>query len=99
MPVSLVGWLQILVVLALVLLSAMPMGEHIAAIIRGDRNFLTPLMAPLERGSLRLAGVDPRGQQSALEYTLALLAFNITGMLVLYAIQMLQAFLPRSARL
>jgi K+-transporting ATPase ATPase A chain len=92
--VSLVGWLQILLVLALVVLAAMPIGEHIARIIRGDRTFLTPLMAPLERGFWRLAGVDPQGQQGALEYTLALLAFNIAGMLVLYAIQRLQAFLP-----
>src|SRR5580700_4546929 len=93
-PLSFVGWLQILLVLALVVLAAMPIGEHIARIIRGDRTFLTPLMAPLERGFWRLAGVDPQGQQGALEYTLALLAFNIAGMLVLYAIQRLQAFLP-----
>jgi potassium-transporting ATPase potassium-binding subunit len=91
---SFVGWLQILLVLALVVLTAMPIGEHIARILRGDRNFLTPLMAPLERRFLWLAGADPKREQNALEYTLALLAFNVTGMLALYAIQRLQAFLP-----
>ncbi|MGC1577720.1 MAG: potassium-transporting ATPase subunit KdpA [Beijerinckiaceae bacterium] len=91
---SFVGWLQILLVLALVVLTAMPIGEHIARILRGDRNFLTPLMAPLERRFLWLAGADPKREQNALEYTLALLTFNVTGMLALYAIQRLQAFLP-----
>jgi potassium-transporting ATPase potassium-binding subunit len=91
---SFVGWLQILLVLALVVLTAMPIGEHIARILRGDRNFLTPLMAPLERRFLWLAGADPKREQNALEYTLALLAFNVTGMLALYTIQRLQAFLP-----
>ncbi len=91
---SFVGWLQIIVVLALIVLAAMPTGEFIARIIRGDRNFLTRFMGPLERAFYNLAGVDPRGQQSALHYTIALLAFNIAGMLVLYAIQRLQSVLP-----
>ena len=63
---SFVGWLQILLVLALVALTAMPIGEHIARILRGDRNFLTPLMAPLERRFLWLAGADPKREQNAL---------------------------------
>src|SRR5580704_13733392 len=88
------GWLQILITLALVVLAAIPAGELIAQIIRGDRNFLTRFMSPLERGFYNLAGVDPKSQQSALEYTIALLAFNILGMLLLYAIQRLQHLLP-----
>jgi K+-transporting ATPase ATPase A chain len=96
MLVSFPGWLQILLVLALVVLAAIPMGEHFAKLSRGDHSFLTRLMSPLERAFYRLAGIDAEGQQTALEYTIALLAFNILGMLVLYAIQRLQAFLPLS---
>ena len=51
-------------------------------------------MGPTERPLYRLAGVDPREEQSWLGYALALLAFNLAGVLVLYALQRLQGGLP-----
>ena len=91
---TLVGWLQIALVLALVLASAIPLSFYIAAVFSGARTFLTPVLQPLERGFYRLAGVDERREQDWFTYAMALLAFSVAGFLSLYALQRLQNLLP-----
>ena len=91
---TLVGWAQIALVLALVLGCAMPLSRLIAAVYAGERSFLTPALGPVERSFYRLAGVDPAREQDWLAYTIAMLAFSVAGFLSLYAIQRLQNFLP-----
>jgi potassium-transporting ATPase potassium-binding subunit len=95
---TLVGWAQIALVLALVLGCAMPLSKFIAGVYAGERNFLSPVLGPLERGFYRLAGVDPAREQDWFAYTLAMLAFSIAGFLVLYGIQRLQGVLPLNPR-
>ena len=60
----------------------------------GERMFLTPVLGPVERGLYRAAGVDERTEQHWATYALAMLAFNLAGLLLLYAMQRLQQFLP-----
>jgi potassium-transporting ATPase potassium-binding subunit len=91
---TLVGWAQIALVLALVLGCALPLSRLIAAVYAGERSFLTPVLGPVERSFYRLAGVDPAREQDWLAYTIAMLAFSVAGFLSLYAIQRLQNFLP-----
>jgi K+-transporting ATPase ATPase A chain len=64
-----------------------------AAVFTGLRAPLRPL-GPLERGLYRLAGVDPAVEQSWLSYAMALLAFHLVGIALLYGLQRLQAMLP-----
>src|SRR5258708_7946651 len=89
-----VGWLQIAVVLALVLATAIPLSSFIASIYAGRDNFLTPVLRPVERGFYRLAGVDETREQSWFMYAMALIAFSIAGFVSLYALQRLQNVLP-----
>jgi K+-transporting ATPase ATPase A chain len=95
---TLVGWAQIALVLALVLGCAIPLSKLIAEVYAGERTFLTPVIGPIERGLYRLAGVDPAREQDWLVYTLAMLAFSIAGFLVLYGVQRLQGLLPLNPR-
>jgi potassium-transporting ATPase potassium-binding subunit len=95
---TLVGWAQIALVLALVLACAIPLSKFIAEVYAGERNFLSPVIGPVERGFYRLAGVDPAREQSWFAYTLAMLAFSIAGFLVLYGVQRLQGLLPLNPR-
>jgi potassium-transporting ATPase potassium-binding subunit len=95
---TLVGWAQIALVLALVLACAIPLSKFIAGIYAGERNFLSPVIGPVERGFYRLAGVDPAREQDWFTYTIAMLVFSIAGFLSLYAIQRLQNFLPLNPR-
>jgi K+-transporting ATPase ATPase A chain len=95
---TLVGWAQIALVLALVLGCAVPLSKFIANVYAGERNFLSPVIGPVERGFYRLAGVDPAHEQDWFVYTLAMLAFTVAGFLVLYGVQRLQGLLPLNPR-
>ncbi|MBB3931526.1 K+-transporting ATPase ATPase A chain [Kaistia hirudinis] len=91
---TVVGWLQIAVILAVVLLAAAPLGAYMARVFAGERTFLSPLFRPIERGLYAVAGVDPSREQSALGYTVAMLVFNAAGFALLYALLRLQGLLP-----
>jgi potassium-transporting ATPase potassium-binding subunit len=95
---TLVGWAQIALVLALVVVCAIPLSGLIARLYGGESNFLTPVFGPVERGFYRLAGVDPEREQDWYAYTLAMVVFSVAGFLSLYAIQRLQNFLPLNPR-
>ncbi|MDQ1077523.1 potassium-transporting ATPase subunit KdpA [Pseudoroseomonas cervicalis] len=84
------GWAQIALVLAVTLLTAVPLARYIAAIAAGRVTFL----APLERLFYRAGGIDPAQGQGWRGYTLAMLAVNALGFLLLYALLRLQGALP-----
>ena len=95
---TLVGWAQIALVLALVLGCAIPLSKFIAGVYAGEKNFLSPVLGPVERGFYRLAGVDPAREQDWFAYTIAMLVFSVAGFLFLYAVQRLQGLLPLNPR-
>ena len=84
------GWIQILLYCAVVAALVKPLGAYLTRVLDGT----LPGIGPIERPLYRLAGVDPREEQSWLGYALALLAFNLAGVLLLYALQRLQGGLP-----
>src|SRR5687768_8130195 len=88
------GWLQISLVLLVVLALCVPLGAYMARALSGERNFLSPVLGPVERGFLRAGGVDPNAEQGWLGYAGAMLAFNAAGFALLYAILRLQDVLP-----
>jgi K+-transporting ATPase ATPase A chain len=95
---TLVGWTQIALVLAVVVACAVPVSAFIARVFAGERTFLSPVLGPVERGFYRLAGVDPAREQDWYSYALAMVAFSIAGFLSLYALQRLQNVLPLNPR-
>src|SRR5579884_3540161 len=91
---TLPGLVYIVVFLVLLLALTRPLGLYMARVYSGKRTFLAPLLGPLERLVYRLCGVDPAADQGWKTYTAAMLLFNLAGLLLLYALQRLQAFLP-----
>jgi len=88
------GWLQIVFYSALLLGLTRPLGVYMYRVFEGERQPLPRLLGPVERALYRLSGVDPQRGQTWQQYTLALLAFSLVGLLVTYAIQRLQHLLP-----
>jgi len=86
-------WL-ILAFFALVLLPAPWLGRFYYRVMEGQRTWLSPLLGPVERVCYRISGVDPQDEQSWQKYTLALLAFNLAGFVLLFAILLFQDHLP-----
>lgn len=89
-----IGLAQIAFVLAAVVVAAIPLSVLIARLLAGERMFLTPVLAPIERAFYKLSGVDPAREQGWLAYTIAMLTFSLVGFVSLYALQRLQNLLP-----
>ncbi|PRN04539.1 ATPase [Pseudomonas sp. LLC-1] len=79
---------------AIVLLPAPWLGRFYYRVMEGQRTWLSPLLSPVEQACYRLAGVNASQEQSWRQYTLALLAFNLAGFLLLFAVLLLQGYLP-----
>ena len=89
--------LQLLAFLALLLLLAWPLGRWLADLVDAPAGGLPRWLAPVaaaERGLYRMAGVDAAAGMGWRHYSVALLVFNFIGVLVVYALQRLQAVLP-----
>jgi K+-transporting ATPase ATPase A chain len=80
--------------LAVVLLTVKPFGTYMARIYEGSPAGLNVWLAPVERWIYRLCGVRSEQGMSWKTYTFAMILFNVLGILVVYAIQRLQAILP-----
>ena len=88
------GWLQIALYCVVITLLAKPFGAYMTKVFAGERNLLSPVLGPLERGIYRLCGVDPKQEQHWVTYAVAMLFFSAAGFVTLYALQRLQAVLP-----
>jgi len=88
------GWLQILVFMALVLAVTKPLGIFMTRVFAGERTFLDPVLRPIERLLYRVTGVDEAHAMGWVEYATAMLIFSGVSMLVLYLIQRIQRVLP-----
>ncbi len=88
------GWMQILLFLGAIAAVTVPLGGFMARVFARERTGLDPVLRPLERLVYRLTGVDERHEMRWPEYAFATLAFSVVSMLVLYALQRLQGWLP-----
>ena len=89
-----IGIAQIAVFTALIAGLTKPLGWYMARVFAGERTVLRPVLGPVERALYWIAGVDPKKEQSWLDYAFSFLAFNLFGILALYALQRLQLLLP-----
>jgi K+-transporting ATPase ATPase A chain len=84
-------WFAVLQAGALALLLALayrPVGDYIAHVYTSAKDLA------VERGTYRLIGVDPRSAQTWQAYLRGVLLFSFVGVVVVYALQRLQSFLP-----
>lgn len=88
------GWLQIFLFIAIILLLAKPMGSYITTVFERRRTFLDPVLVPCERLLYRLTGVDPDKEMRWTEYTTVMLIFSAATMLLTYVVERLQGWLP-----
>ena len=88
------GWIQILAFCGIIILLVKPLGGYMTRVFSGERTFLSPILAPVERGLYRLAGTSEREEQHWTTYTASLLLFNLAGFLLLYTLQRFQGNLP-----
>ncbi len=88
------GWLQIIVYLAVILAVTKPVGVFMARVFSRERTFLDPVLRPIERLMYRLTLVDEEHEMRWTEYAFSMLLFSGVSMLVLYLIERTQPVLP-----
>jgi K+-transporting ATPase ATPase A chain len=88
------GWLQIGIFLVVVVALTPPLGIHMARVYRNERVFLTPVLAPVERLTYRVIGVDPNREQDWKSYARTLILFSGLFFLALYLILRTQSIQP-----
>lgn len=87
-------YLQLGLYLAVLLLLVKPLGSYMAAVFSETPNRVTRFGEPVERTLYRLCGIDAGEEMSWVRYSVAMLIFNIAGLLLVYALMRLQKWLP-----
>ncbi len=86
--------IRILLYLAIVTTVTPLLGAYMKRVFTGESTPLDPLLRPLERAIYRLCGVDATKEQTWVEWTIAMLIVNAASLVILYAMQRLQKWLP-----
>jgi K+-transporting ATPase ATPase A chain len=86
--------IQITIFLSILLLTVKPLGIYMARIYEGKPAGLNILLAPVERWIYRLTRVNPMQGMSWKTYAVAVMLFNVLGIISVYILQRLQFFLP-----
>jgi K+-transporting ATPase ATPase A chain len=87
------AWILLGLFLLVLLVSAVPLGHYIAAVMEG-RGMALRLGGGVESLIYRLCGVKAEQEMGWKPYALAILLFNALGALAVYALQRLQLWLP-----
>lgn len=88
------AWLQLIFYFGTLLLLTKPLGSYMAKVYQRERLFLDPILGPIERFLYGLSGIDSRSEMTWKTYAVAMLLFNILGLIVVYLLQRLQGLLP-----
>ena len=88
------GWLQAAIYFVLLVALTKPLGLYLARVFSGERTFLSPVLAPIEKLLYRICRIDPAREMTAVNYLFALFAFSAVGLTWLYVVLRTQKFLP-----
>src|SRR5262249_16137518 len=91
------GYIQLGLYLVVLLALAKPLGGFMARVYMGQPSGLDRVLGPLERLIYRLCGVRAEEEMGWQTYAIAMLLFNLFGLLAVYALQRLQGTLPLAA--
>jgi K+-transporting ATPase ATPase A chain len=87
-------WIQIAVYLVVLMLLIKPVGSYMAMVFAETPNTLQRRLAPIENTIYRLCGIRSDEDMGWKRYAIAMLLFNVLGVLAVYLIQRAQGMLP-----
>src|SRR5512141_2677162 len=88
------GLLQIVLYMVVLIALAKPLGAYMARVYEGESTFLDRLLGPIERLIYRASGIQPEVEMNWKTYAVAMLIFNLFGLLLVYVLQRIQQVLP-----
>ena len=88
-------WFQFALYLGILALITKPMGLYLMQVLDANgRTWFDPVVRPVERLTYKVLGIDPQREHGWKQYTFAMLAFSLVGVVFTYAILRLQHLLP-----
>lgn len=86
--------LQLAVFILLLLIAVPLLGRYMAVIFKDNPQKSIPLLSSLENLAYRICHIDRKQEMSWKNYAKAMLYFNLTGLVFLFVLQLLQGWLP-----
>jgi K+-transporting ATPase ATPase A chain len=86
--------LQLAIFFLVLLAITRSLGIYMAKVFSGEKTFANRALGPLERMIYRACRIDPCEEQRWTAYTKAMLLFNLARLILLYALQRFQYYLP-----
>ena len=87
-------YVQIGIYLTVLLLLVKPLGAYMALVFADAPNRVTRIGGPVERAIYRVCGIESGEDMHWTRYALAMLVFNVAGLLLVYVLQRVQQWLP-----
>jgi len=88
------GIAQIVIYIVVLIAGAIPLGIYMAKVFSGEKTIPDKVLRPVERGIYRVTRVKPDKEMNWKQYAVALLLFNLAGLVFLYLLLRLQGHLP-----
>ena len=88
------GFLQISLYLLVLLFLIKPLGSYMARVYQDESVGINRWFAGAEKFLYRLSGIDPEQDMRWMQYALAMLVFNLVGLLAVFLLQRFQNVLP-----
>ncbi|MBX3154916.1 MAG: potassium-transporting ATPase subunit KdpA [Deltaproteobacteria bacterium] len=88
------GLTQIVVYWLALLLLALPLGAYMARVYEGRATFAQRVLGPIERALYRMFGVRAGAEHGWRRYAVALMLFNVLGLVLVFLLQRVQLWLP-----
>ena len=86
-------WLLLIAFIGIIVAMAKPVGAFLAGLMDGSAR-VVKIGKRLEDGLLRLIGATPEAEMGWKDYAFAVLMFSVVGVIVTYALQRVQIWLP-----
>jgi K+-transporting ATPase ATPase A chain len=86
--------IQVIIFLLVLVALAPLLGKYMAKVFMGENHIMKPVFGWLEKIVYRLTGTDSNEEMNWKTYLYGVLLFNFFGMILLFLLQMFQAYLP-----
>jgi K+-transporting ATPase ATPase A chain len=86
--------IQIVIFLSALVILSPVLGKYMARVFMGESHFMKPVFGWLEKAVYRITGINSLEEMHWKTYLYGVLLFNLFGIVVLFLLQMFQAYLP-----
>lgn len=86
--------IQLIIFLALLVVLSPLLGKYMAKVFSGEKHIMQPVFGRLEKLVYRVSGIKSDEEMNWKTYTYGVLLFNLFGFVLLFLLQIFQAYLP-----